>query len=86
MDAMTFLSVETQAFQVKHMDAFFGNRSRCEGWWKTTDAYKMWHKKAPQGIIYFTRTFTFYFFPWYFCINSFWIHNDLWEEEISASE
>lgn len=50
MDAMTFLSVETQAFQVKHMDAFFGNRSRCEGWWKTTDAYKMWHKRLPKEL------------------------------------
>lgn len=38
MDAMTFLFVETQAFQLKHMDAFFGNRNRREGWWKTTDA------------------------------------------------
>ena len=34
MDTMTRLFVETQAFQLKHMDAFLGNRSRCEGWEK----------------------------------------------------
>lgn len=59
MDAMTFLFVETQAFQVKHMDAFFGNRvDRVDE--KPQMLKRCDIKGSPRNYL-FHRTFTFYF-------------------------